>query len=248
METYSYSKIKTFLDCPYAFYKIYFEKDKDKLSHGTSEFGTFAHGILEKYFKGELAEYELLSYYLRNYDKEITSDFVLKLTKSFSKDFSRDYFNSGKEYFENFVGFENINILDVEYEFTECIDDKFNLTGKIDLIVKDSDNNLIVIDHKSKAKFKNQAEREEYLKQLYIYAFAVYKKYGVFPDKLIFNMIRKQNLEKFDFNIDKYNNTLDWIRKEVEEIESCIDFYPVKKGFYCDNFCPYREKCEYKLE
>ena len=59
-------------------------------------------------------------------------------------------------------------------------------------------------------------------------------------------MIRKQNLEEFDFDIDKYNDTINWVKEEVEKIESCINFYPIKEGFYHDNFCPYRHNCLYK--
>lgn len=243
---YSYSKIKNFKECKYGFYKNYFENDKDRLSHGTSEFGSFSHEILEKYAKNELAEYELLPYYIEHYDDNVKSTMVLKMSDTFSKDFSYTYFSSGKDYFENFNGFGDIKILEAEYEFSEPIDNKFLLIGKIDLIAEDVNENLIVIDHKSKSKFKNKAEECEYAKQLYIYAFAIYRKYNKFPKKLMFNMFRRNEWVKFDFDKQKYDETMKWVVDEINEIENCIEFEPIKSGFYCDNFCCYRHKCTEK--
>ena len=245
---YSYSKIKNFKECKYGFYRNYYENDKDKFNHGTSEFGSFSHEILEKYAKGELESYEMLPYYIENYDENVKSTMVLKMSESFSKDFSEDYFNSGKEYFKTFDGFGDIDIIESEYEFDEEIDNKFILTGKIDLIAKDVDGNLIIIDHKSKSRFKNKSEKEEYARQLYIYAFGIYRKYSQFPKKLIFNMFRTQNWVVFDFDKEKYEETMKWVSDSVYEIESCINFQPDGlNSFYCVNFCPYLNNCKYKL-
>lgn len=246
MVKYSYSKIKNFKECKYGFYRNYYENDKDKLNHGTSEFGSFSHEILEKYAKNELEDYEMLPYYLEHYDENVQSTMVLKMSENFSRDFSNDYFRSGKEYFESFDGFGDINVIEAEYEFNEVINDEFILTGKVDLIAEDSNGDLIIIDHKSKSKFKNKSEKEEYAKQLYIYAFAVHRKYGKFPKKLMFNMFRNKQWVEFDFNEEKYKETIQWVIDEVKEIESCIEFEPVRSGFYCDNFCPYRMNCNFK--
>lgn len=253
MEKYSFSKIKCYLSCPLCFYKRYFEKpEKDNpelaVSHGTSEFGSFVHEILEKYEKNELAIWDMLPYYKKHYDEKVTSDFNLRLTETFTKNFAKDYYDSGKEYLENFYGFPDYKILEAEYEFEEVINGSFIFTGKIDLIVEDEDKRLIIIDHKSKAAFKNKSERTEYAKQLYLYAYAVQKKYNRFPDKLMFNMFRKDKWESFDFIMDDYINALDWLISMVKEIEESLEFPALKDTFYCWNFCPYRyanfEECK----
>lgn len=244
METYSFSKLKKFEDCKYSYYKNYFEQDKDKIGHGTSEFGTFAHEILEKYAKGELEVYELLQYYLKHYDEEVKSTFVIRLSDTFSKDFSNNYFESGKRYFETFGGFDNLNILESEFEFDDVYKNKFRINGKVDLICTDQDGKLIVIDHKSKSKFKNKTEKHDYARQLYIYAFAIKNKYGKFPDKLVFNMFRVDEWVEFDFNMQDYKETMKWVENQVEEIESCLDFEPQVDSWYCRNFCEFRGHCD----
>lgn len=244
---YSYSKIKNFKECPYCFYRHYIEKDTEESTHGTSEFGSFAHEILEKYAKNELEEYELLPYYLEHYKEKVQSTMVLKLADNFSRNFSELYFESGKKYFENFQGFGDLDVLEAEYEFDEVVDDKFLLTGKVDLICRNTDGDLVIIDHKSKSKFKTKAERNEYSKQLYIYSFAVNRKYGEFPKYLKFNMFRNENpWVEFEFDENKYKETMQWVSDEVEEIENCTEFNPITTGFYHNNFCPYILKCTYK--
>ena len=51
---YSFSKLKNFINCKYAFYRNYFENDRDTVENGTSEFGSFCHKILEMYERVEL--------------------------------------------------------------------------------------------------------------------------------------------------------------------------------------------------
>lgn len=246
METYSFSKIKCFMSCPLCFYKKYFEKPEEKnpklsMSHGMSEFGSFSHEILEKYEKGELEIYEMLPFYKEHYDENVVSDFSLKLSEDYYRDFSVDYYRSGERYFKNFKGFNEFKILEAEYDFEENIGNKFKFIGKIDLIAEDKFGNLIVIDHKSKSKFKNKTEQKEYAKQLYLYTYAVYKKYKKFPKTLMFNMFRKEDWVKIDFNIKDYVDALKWAIDMVEEIESTFEFIPQKDTFYCWNFCSYRQ-------
>lgn len=242
METYSFSKIHHFYDCPLSFYHHYYLEDKTLESHGTSEFGSFMHSILEKYEKGELKLEELTQYYEDNYEDNVKSSFVLSLSRNFSKDFSYDYYISGLDYLSNFQGFNDWQILEAEYEFNEIIENKFILTGKIDLIARDKDGSIIICDHKSKKKFNSKKERAEYTKQLYLYSYAVYQKYGEFPKKLIFNMFRQDKKEEIDFNMEDYISTLDWLKNSVVEIEDCIDFYAKYGTFYCMNFCEYRKQ------
>lgn len=242
METYSFSKIHHFYDCPLSFYHHYYLEDKTEETHGTSEFGSFVHNILEKYEKGELDLKDLSSYYEDNYEDNVKSNFVLFLGKNFSKDFAYDYYISGLNYFSEFEGFEDWKILEAEYEFTMVIENKFIFTGKIDLIAEDTDGNIIICDHKSKKKFNSKKERAEYAKQLYLYSLAVKEKYGKFPKKLIFNMFRDNKIEEIDFDIDEYEKTMQWLKDSVNEIEECMDFYANKDTFYCLNFCEYRNR------
>lgn len=245
IETYSYSKIKCYLSCKKSYYERYYEKpekERPELSvgHGTSEFGTFVHSILEKYEKNELSIDELLDYYKNNYNENIQSSFVLRLSEKFSKDFSQSYYESGEKYFSDFEGFKDFNILEAEYSFEVPVKDVCLFNGKIDLIARDNDGSLIIIDHKSKSSFKNKAEVKEYAIQLYLYAYAAYQKYKELPKYLMFNIFRKKEWEIIDFNMEDYNNAISWLITNVEEIESCFDFSVTPNTFFCNNFCSYR--------
>lgn len=242
MEKYSFSKLRCFESCKLCYYKKYIEENRTKLNHGTSEFGTFMHYILEQYEKGNLEISQMLPYYTANFNQNIKSSFDLRLSESFTKNFRYKYFEDGKSYLKTFNGYDKLTILESEYEFDVVIDDKFIFTGKVDLIARDSENKLIIIDHKSKSKFMSEAEKKEYAVQLYLYAYAVYKKYKEMPYKLMFNMFRTKTWEIFDFNQDEYLLAIDWLKNTVKEIECCLDFNNDERNeFFCWNFCQFRE-------
>jgi len=242
---YSFSKIKSYLNCRYGYFKHYFEGEKG-INGGFAEFGSYCHKILEDYENGKLSVYDMLPYYEEHYNEEVTSDFTLKMSEDFSKDFSSDYYESGKKYFENFEGFNDFNILEAEYEFETVINNLFVFNGKIDLIAEDKDGNLIIIDHKSKANFKSKAELKEYARQLYLYSYATYEKYHKYPTQMMFNRFRKNEWTVIKFNKDDFDEALQWAVGNVEEIESTFDFYPNPNTFFCNNFCFLRDRCPIK--
>lgn len=243
LESYSFSRLKRFLECPLSYYKRYIEKEENGVGHGTSEFGTFMHLILEKYSKNELNLEDMLMYYMDEYDSNINSTFEFQMSNNFSKDLSDIYYNSGIDYLTNFDGLDIFGkILDVEYEFDLEYKNKFKINGKVDLITQSNDD-LFIIDHKSKSNFKNKKERDEYRRQLYIYSFAVKEKYGVYPKKLFFNMFRKDKILEFDFIEEEYIEALDWFESTVEKIEDCIVFNSNPDTIYCNNFCDFRLNC-----
>lgn len=250
IQSYSYSKLKSFYNCKYYYYINYYEKSLPVESHGTSEFGSLMHEILEKYSRNELQIYDLLDYYKENYNKEIKSSFVLHLSKDFSKDMEQKYYENGLNFLSNFEGWD-FQVVAVEDSFDILYKDKFKINGRIDLICKDDENNLIVIDHKSKGKWKNKKEKEEYKKQLYFYCYAIKKKYGKYPKKMAFFMFRMNHWEWFDFSLKEFRQTMKWAENTVEEIESEIDFSPSEKilngefDFFCSNFCSFRNSCKY---
>lgn len=251
LNSYSFSRLKTFYNCKLYYYLHYFDKTLSEVSHGTSEFGSFVHEILEKYAKGELEIYELLPYYEEHYKENIVSDFSLKMSETFSKDMGPKYYESGKRFLEDFTGFD-FNIIEAERQFNLLYKDKFYLNGKIDLIVTNKDGDIYLIDHKSKGNWKNKSEKQEYAKQLYLYAWAIKQIFGKYPKKMAFFMFRINKWEWFDFSLKELHNTLSWVENVVEEIESEFDFSPeldsdgnVTVDFWKRNFCGTRYSCKY---
>lgn len=251
INTYSFSKLKCFFECKYYYYLHYFDScGMIPQSHGTSEFGSYMHKILEKYGNGSLDIYDLLPYYVDHYDENIVSDFTLRMSETFSKDMGGKYYQNGYDFLRDFNGFD-FQIIDTEKQFELEYKGKFRLNGQIDVVAK-KDDELIIVDYKSKGNWKNKKERYEYEKQLYIYSWAVKNIYGEYPKKMAFFMFRLNKWSWIDFDIERLNEVMQWVESTVDEIESEIDFLPItqidgeKFNFYCNNFCDFRNQCKYR--
>lgn len=207
-----------------------------------AQYGTFMHDILERYATGGLEVYELCSEFVKGYSDNVTVDFppnkYVVLRES--------YFNDGITYLENFDGFDDYKILAAEDEFLENVDDDFNLKGFIDLVVEDENGDIIIIDHKSKAKFANKLEQKKYARQLYLYSLRVFRRWGKYPKKLIFNMFRKQKIVEIAFNMADYEEAVAWMKDTVREIRRCNEYPASPDGFMCKYLCDHREICTNK--
>lgn len=234
---WSFSRINSYAQCPKAFYLQYI-KDLSKTQNAFSEWGSFCHKILEKYYKGELDFYELSQVYKSEYSQNITLSFPPNKYVNLNE----NYYNSGKEYFDNFDGkYSDCEIVGVEKEIDIQIG-KYRFIGYIDLILKDK-NGFIIVDHKSKKKFKTKKEKEEYLRQLYLYSIYIHKTYGEYPNKLIFNMFRANNEEEESFNIKKIEEAKKWAIDTIEKIYKDIDFKAKPDQFFCNHLCSVKEHC-----
>lgn len=218
-------------------------KPEDKpyaINNAFAQYGSLAHSILERYAKGGLEVYELCDAFRSEFCDEVTMDFP-PIGKG---DLRESYFNSAIEFFTNFDGYDDYEILAAEDEFIENINNDYNLKGYIDLLVRDkSDGKLMIIDHKSKSSFKSKLEKKQYARQLYLYCLRVYRKYGEYPKQMIFNMFRKQQDVVIDFDMAEYNDTLRWMNDTVYEIRKCYQYPPNYDDFACKYLCDFRESC-----
>ncbi|MCR5225548.1 MAG: PD-(D/E)XK nuclease family protein [Alphaproteobacteria bacterium] len=245
-ETYSFSKLNLFCTCPYAYKLRYINKVNGK-TNAFAQYGTEVHSIMERYSKGVLTLFELVNTYDDEYKSAITEPFP-----EFFMDLATLYYNQGKEFLEQFQGYSEYEIMGVEQNFDIDLGE-FIFTGIIDLVLKDKDNNLIILDYKSKSGFKSKKEQAEYARQLYLYSLYVKKKYGSYPSKLIFMMFRKQKRIEIDFNEKSLQEAIDWCKTVVKKINAAttlgdFGFPPVCEAFYCNNLCDGREHCDNREE
>ena len=141
----------TYNTCPKSFFLQYIEcKERSESSFG--QYGSFCHSVFEKYAKGELEAYELLDEYAEKFDEMVTEPFP----PNKHVDLREKYYNQGHDCFSDFGGFDDYEILAVEKRVSFLLWNTFPFTGVIDLVVRDKDGNLIIIDHKSKAIFKRK--------------------------------------------------------------------------------------------
>ena len=180
---WSYSSVNTYNTCPQAFRLGYLDA-LPRVGNAFSDWGTFLHSLMERYFRGELEFFELSQVYVDTYKDNVVCAFPPNKC-----DLSQRYYDAGKAYLDRFDGlFNDCEIVAVEERVKLNIDGR-PFVGVIDLVVKDGDD-YIVVDHKSKSALKTQKEKAEYARQLYLYAIYVKEKYGKWPTKLVFHMVR----------------------------------------------------------
>lgn len=239
--TWSFSRLNSFYNCKHAWYRNYVLREKGE-SNSFADYGTLTHSIFESYAKGDLEVYELADEFERQYDSKVW-DFPPNRYVNLSE----SYKNQALDYFNNFDGFDNYNILGIEKEISFEIEG-LKFTGFIDSLLEDKNNNLIVQDYKSKASFKNKKEKKEYGRQLYLYSIPLIEEYNRYPDKLIFNMFRKQTIEEIKFDIKDFEEAKTWALKTIELISNEKKFNPSIDDFFCSYLCNYRNECGERLK
>lgn len=181
---WSFSSVNTYDTCPQAFRLGYLDA-LPRVDNAFSDWGTFMHSLMEKYFRGELEFFELSQAYEDGYADNVKCEFP---PNKFC-DLSQRYHDAGKNYLDQFDGlFDDCTVLGVEQRVKLSIDGR-PFIGVIDLLLESAEG-IIVADHKSKSSFKSKREQAEYARQLYLYATFVHEKYGKWPIKLVFHMLR----------------------------------------------------------
>jgi len=252
---WSFSKIDTFQRCPLCFYFQYI-KCFPSIEGCFGQYGSLIHDCLEKYALGELAEYELLSYYKDNYNKFVTESFP----PNAYVDLGEKYYNQGYDYFESFDGYDDRKILAVEQEYKFKIGD-YNFTGVIDLECPNE-----IIDTKTKAEqhltrlTKKHEPKENYIqmldgryihkdnwKQLYMYSIPFKNKYGKYPNLLSLNMARVKDWYTVKFDEKLFKEAEQWAINKITEIYNCEKFIRGNdtSDFWCEFVCSQRLNCKY---
>lgn len=216
---WSFSSVNTYNTCPQAFRFGYLDA-LPKVNNAFSDWGTFMHSIMESYFLGELEFFELSQIYVDGYEDNVKCRFP---PNKFC-DLGERYYAAGKDYLDKFDGlFEGCKILGVEHKVKLDIDGR-PFVGVIDLLIEAPDG-IIVADHKSKSSFKSKREQAEYARQLYLYALYVKEKYGKWPIKLVFHMIRDGGkLVEIPFNEKDCMDAKQWFLDTIDAIYQDADF------------------------
>lgn len=238
--TWSFSSVNNYCTCPHGFKLSYIDK-KPKLNNAFSEFGGFVHSLLELYFKGEAEFFELSQMYESKYELNVLHKFP-----SFKFcDLAEKYYQDGINYFNTFEGLDdNLQVIGVEQKVNLTINGR-PFVGYIDLILQDKmDGKYIIVDHKSKSKFKCKKEKEHYLLQLYLYSVYIKDTYGEYPKDLRFNMFRAGTIEIEQFDIKKLKKALNWFDFMIDLIYSDTEFTKIKDAFFCDYLCSVRDTCK----
>jgi hypothetical protein len=241
--TWSYSRIKTFDDCPYKWYQHYIlGLEEEPMFY--SSFGSFMHSLLAQFYSGELTRQQMKMRFLTGFSSEVGGNRPPGGTVE-------KYIVQALNYIETFEPFE-FNLLGIEEEI------RFDFAGLpflcyIDLL-GERNGDIIIVDHKSR-ELKQRSKRakptvkdkelDEMLVQLYVYAEAVKSKYGKYPTKLCFNCFRNSEVIEEVFVHEKLEEAKRWAVRTTERIKNVEEFYPNYDYFSCSSLCGLYEECEY---
>lgn len=210
-----------------------------------SDYGTWAHQLLEQYAKDQIPCFALAEAYEDGYDEAVTHK-----PPPFPKGMAEKYYDAGLRYFESFEGFGD------EWEIAEvdgqpAVECRFEINiggypfvGVADLILRHKvTGDIMVVDHKSKSKNSMDKELNTYRRQLYVYAAFIKEKFGVFPSILRFNMFKEGYFIDEHFDIDAYNETMEWIVDTIESILLETEWKVSESSYFCRFICGVLDHC-----
>lgn len=251
---WSFSSVNSYQTCPKGFYCNYILK-YPKSNNAFAEWGSFGHSLFERYYKDEIDLFDIGMLYESEYETNVTLPFPRSRV-----DLGERYRAAGQEFFDHFEGLpDNLEIIGVEQKVTLTIG-KYAFVGYIDLILRDkNDGKYIVYDHKSKSGFKDDKEKDEYLRQLYLYSLFIMDRFGVYPKELTFNMFRAGMIVTEAFDEEKLGDAINWFTGTIDKIYEDTKFYDhiyldykaagkklsdfKKQDFFCNNLCNVRTSC-----
>lgn len=224
----NYSAINTFIDCPLRYTLIYDYGFKTPAAF-SQNLGLFVHNTLQRINESIIKKKDILpvemkgivdSYWI---DLPMSRDKNKRLKERIIKEFVTYYITAKEEFKE---------ILAIEESFSH-IDDNMIIKGKIDLIAKDKDDNVCLIDFK--AREQKGIEETNVDKQLQMYDYCMDTRYNI--DKLIAYTFRDN--KKTEFPIDK-----EFIREFLTDMSAKMakeDFQKNKNAMCGD--CPINFYC-----
>lgn len=241
-EQYSFSRLTTWEDCKAAYHLTYNEK-KPRQDSFFGKLGNVCHDIMEKRDNGE--EFDVLQFFQEGFVE--SSKYPAHMEKQTSGFIQNAYYKKLYAFFEKIPKLSSPSYK-AEQEILIPIGD-FKLKGFIDSV---RDEGRTLLDYKTNNPDGAFWNHEKKVRQLYLYAGWVKKKFGYFPDKLVFWFIRynKWKIEKFD--IAKFNATIKWAKQMVQEIREHEGAYTSKsveemEGLFCSVICGVRDSCTMRL-
>lgn len=240
---WSYSRIEAFNDCPYRFFLRYICKAEEK-ENFFSNYGSFMHSLIERFYKGELKKDELETEFLLGFANRVRGKKPPRISVA-------KYIGDGMKYFRDFKEF-NFNTVAVEKKFNFEIDG-VPFVGYIDYI-GERGGEYYIVDHKSRdlkprSGRKNPTAKDKELdsmfRQLYVYSYAFEKEYGVYPKSVCFNLFRTGTFIEEPFDKNACDEVVRWVKKSVSDIKETTEFYPYIDYFSCNFICGVSDDCEY---
>jgi hypothetical protein len=252
---WSYSRLKQYDDCKYAWFLKYIEglEEEDLFF---SSYGSYLHDIYSEILLGNLDKNEAVHHYLINFTRKVNNSAP-------SKEVYSSYFLDGVNAMKNVDEFlsqinntksqiNNYEVAGVELPVSFSIDGS-NFTGYIDLLIKNEEGDYVIVDHKSrklkprsaKGNLKSDLILDNYFKQLYLYAIAIKEMYGKYPKELWLHCFRDNKIIKEEFDEEKLAEAKSWATDTIKTICQTQSWTPNCDWFSCTNLCGLHNECDY---
>lgn len=218
----SYTKIKTYLECPYKYRLSYIERIPQK-PKSYFKFASLIHQVLHKYH-----------FYQK---RDSLNSLLLCYERIWRKKRNVSYEEGRKILINYYYKMKDRFPYSLEQRFTVRAGENI-LVGKIDRIDKIKDK-FQIIDYKLNKNILTLKEVKDSL-QLNLYALAFYYLTGMIPLKTGFYFLRQGKIiytEKTKENLEKTEKIVECVANEIIRRE----FYP-KEGRAC-KWCDYKEYC-----
>lgn len=241
--TWSYSRLRSYEDCPYRFLLTYIYPEEEEPCF-YAEYGSFIHRLLAGYYSGHISRDALFMRYI--------SGFFTEIKGRIQSSIKRKFFNQGLECMERIKPCD-VEILGIENQI-EFELDGYPFIGYVDMLLRKQDGGLILVDHKShplkqRSKrtrpTKSDKELDEYLRQLYLYSVWVEKHYGKLPEELVFHCYRTGEIVREKFSMPAYEEAKKWALGLIHSLEAADDFPPQIEFFQCQHICGVHGACVY---
>lgn len=244
--TFSFSGVSSFHTCPYG-YKLTYIDGEDRIDNFYSDYGKFIHLILEKFFRDELEENELLSYYEDNYAENVKCS-----PPPYPASIGTNYYNDAHKFFETFEFDKSKYDVIIIEDAINSSHKNFNLVVKPDLVLRNIETGkCTLVDYKTSkySTSKNDKKLIEYKKQMNLYAQFLWKEKQIEISNVEIWFIRADVVHSFDIDLNQVMFTLEWFADGVSKIKKENNWKPnntKENKYFCDNLCGVRNKCIYR--
>lgn len=242
MNHISYSQLTEVQECPYQYYLLKMV-GVEAMPNAFAQAGSLAHRLLAGWAKGEIPIKELPVRWVQQYVDNVTAEFPHYLA---SKGYGTKLFGNVLDYFENFKGFPEYEIVGSEQEFQSSIAGE-RFVGIADLILRNKETGkLMIVDFKSCSLSSFKRNKVQMYRQLYLYSKHCADTFGEFPEKLRFELIKENTHDECQFDREEFISARLWAESVIEKMKSMdiTDWFQVQPEFFrCTNLCSCRNEC-----
>lgn len=215
----SYSAMNVYIDCPFR-YKLLYKYGFVTPRRFLQDIGTFVHNVLQRIHNEmknnkDINEEEI---------KRLVDEYWIPVYKEKSKDtkLKFEYLEKIKNYYKTANDFYD-EIFSIEEPFV-FVDDNMVISGRVDLIAKDLDGNVNLVDYKARGAIGIKDTNVD--KQLKIYDYCLRDKYNI--DRLIAYTFMDNKRTEFE---PEHEYVIDFLLKMTKEMET--ENFKRKKGAFC---------------